>query len=408
MHALDFIIAAVFSKLGPYRLWRLAQSIKRRNPALYSNLFEYFLSADWPDKPIGEDFLRKYLGDHKSRLAVRMPLENDMGAPEIDEIPSETTPAERRLLYVLFRFVWCGVGNVFEVGPFLGGTTRAIALGMDANPRRSPSARLVTADKFTDYYDAAALANYLKPLIEKGVLTCVDRHAIGERGRFREIFDRIHRPHPYAQFLQVMDAVLPDLPEQLSGGGPFIDLAPIAPVDAFFIDGCKSWFGTKYMLKQAARAASPGAWFIFQDYGMYTCFWIPACVYLLRDQFRLLLYTDCTYVWALERPFSEADVDAAIPDRAEDVPDDVFRRMFEDLEQEARRREDRRSIVVYPAQYAATCAYRGDKDRARRLLDDLKTKPAALGYEDLLDRVRRAPTYRPVPGGTGWETITLD
>ena len=40
-------------------------------------------------------------------------------------------------------------GDIFENGPLLGGTTRALALGMLANPRRDPDALLHTHDWFT-------------------------------------------------------------------------------------------------------------------------------------------------------------------------------------------------------------------------------------------------------------------
>ena len=44
--------------------------------------------------------------------------------------------------------LWDGEGDVFENGPMLGGTTRALALGMLANPAGSPDARLQTFDWF--------------------------------------------------------------------------------------------------------------------------------------------------------------------------------------------------------------------------------------------------------------------
>jgi hypothetical protein len=371
-------------------------------------LAEYFMVGEWPEKMVRDEFLRKYLGDHRSRLGARIPLEQSMGEPLIDEIPSETTPAERRLLYLLFRHWWSGQGHVFEVGPFLGGTTRAMALGMEANPRRRADARLYTADKFSDYYKPEDLEGYLKPLFERGVLTAEDREAIGTKGRFRQVFDRIHQRQPYHAFLEVMDGVLPDLPEHQASGGAFLNLAPIAPVDAFFIDGCKSWYGTKYMLREAARCAAPNALYIFQDYGMYTCFWVPVCLQLLRENFRLVAYADCTYVWAATQPLTVEQVDAAIPDRAESLSRDELVRVFAGLEAAARRREDRRAIVAYPLQYAAARAYQGDLEEARRHIEALQARPEALGYEDLIARVRRMPTYRPILRDPGWENIYLD
>jgi len=38
---------------------------------------------------------------------------------QLDEIPSETSSAERRFLYNFFRKIWTGNKNVLEIGPFL-------------------------------------------------------------------------------------------------------------------------------------------------------------------------------------------------------------------------------------------------------------------------------------------------
>lgn len=371
-------------------------------------LIEQLLIDVWPDRVLREGFLRKYLGDHKSRLAARVVIENGWGEPLIDEIPSETTPAERRLLYMFFRHFWSGDGNVFEIGPFLGGTTRAIAMGMEINPRCRSEALLYTADKFSKYYDKEALKCYLKPLYERGALTAEDLDAIGDKGEFRLIFERIHRCQPYWRRLRVLDSILPDLPEHLTSHSRLLDLSHIAPISAFFIDGCKSWFGTKYFLKQAAASAAPDAWFIFQDYGMYTCFWIPLCIYLLRDHFRLLMFTDCTYVWAQVSPFTPDEVDRVIPDRVEQLALSHVDKAFDHMLEAAHEREDRRAQISLRLQHAAFYAYRGDLAIARRMIDDLANKDEALGYEDLIARARKAPTYRPRLGDPAWETIYLD
>lgn len=42
-------------------------------------------------------------------------------------------------------------GNILEIGPFFGGTTRAIAMGINDNCF-AQNIKLLTLDKFEDYY----------------------------------------------------------------------------------------------------------------------------------------------------------------------------------------------------------------------------------------------------------------
>src|SRR5688500_7215482 len=55
--------------------------------------------------------------------AVLLSHVDDAVGAQLDAIPSETTPGERRFLYHFFSEMWKGQGHVLEVGPFLGGTT---------------------------------------------------------------------------------------------------------------------------------------------------------------------------------------------------------------------------------------------------------------------------------------------
>jgi len=87
----------------------------------------------------------------------------------LDAIPSETTPSERRFLWQFFASIWDGAGDVLEVGPFLGGTSRAIARGMLDNPRYK-GGRLLTYDKFTNYHSEETLRSFLSPLVENGTI----------------------------------------------------------------------------------------------------------------------------------------------------------------------------------------------------------------------------------------------
>ncbi len=69
--------------------------------------------------------------------------------PALDQLVTATTMNERRFLLRFAAHFWDGRGDVFENGPLLGGTTRALALGMLANSARDPGAELHTHDWFT-------------------------------------------------------------------------------------------------------------------------------------------------------------------------------------------------------------------------------------------------------------------
>ncbi len=106
----------------------------------------------------------------------------------ITGIPSETSIGERRFLFNFFKEIWSGNYHVLEIGPFLGGSTRAIALGMEANSNKLDRVKLYTYDKFSDYYNPERLENVLRPLLKKGSLNCLTRAEILQSSQFRTIF----------------------------------------------------------------------------------------------------------------------------------------------------------------------------------------------------------------------------
>ncbi len=207
---------------------------------------------------------------------------NDDLARRLDEIPSEATPRERRALYRFFADSWPGRSSVVEIGPFLGGTSRAIALGIRDNPRRGPDSRLYTYDRFGHYYSRDALINFLGPLVASGTLSEEDLGSIGDTGTFLEVFNRIHKECDYGDLIVPVDRGLPNLPEKSGGASDWFALPAGVDFDAFFVDGCKAWYATKYFMRECCRVAEPGSFFIFQDYLQYTCFWIPSFIEKFR------------------------------------------------------------------------------------------------------------------------------
>lgn len=314
---------------------------------------------------------------------------------DLDELPSEATPSERRFLYAFFAHAWAGRGDVLEVGPFIGGTTRAIALGMLANPRREPDARLYTYDRFGGYYESGALAEYLAPLFESGALGSAERAAVESAGSFGEVFDAVHRATPYSGLVERRDKPLPDTPEEARAGKALFELDPGVELDAIFVDGCKSWYGTKYFMRAALEAARPGSHAIFQDYGWFTCFWIPAFVHAMGDALALTSWVDSTYAFHVARPVGAADVDAVYPDSPEELGPAWFDSAFAELRTAATRRRDDRAETVLALQNAAALAYLGETAEARRRIEGVRSRARFSSLRPTIDAALRTPTYKP-------------
>lgn len=321
-------------------------------------------------------------------------------ACRLDEIPSETTRGERHYLYRHFSSFWSGAYDVVEIGPFLGGTSRAIALGMLHNPRRRSGTVLRTFDRFRDYFDVPRLASFLAPMIASGALSAEDFESLGDRAPFLDIFRRIHDSQDYAECLVPSDDGVPDLPEQESSGH-WMTLPAGFVTDSVFIDGCKSWYGTKAFMRRIASAAIPGSMFLFQDYGWYTCFWLGAFVQAFRDRFEPVGNVDNTYVFRLERPLTIAEIEARFPDSPEQCGATRLSELLEARIAEATERHDHFGRIRHTLHLAAALAYVDRKDEAREVLRSAERLPGIDPHRGVIEAAWRAPTYTP----TG--TVTL-
>ena len=330
-------------------------------------------------------------------------LLGDSVPPEALEIPSETTSDERKALFNFFATLWDGQGDICEIGPFLGGTTRAIAMGMLRNSRRSAASRLLTYDKFASYYEADALIEKLRPLIEKGRFDPPSITSCQVKPSFRAIFDQLHRGQDYSHVVIARTATIPDLPGQVVDDERF-QLDSARHFGAVFVDGCKSWFGTKHCMREAARCTRPGGFFIFQDYGFHTCFWIPSFVAAMGDVFHLRWAVDYTYAFELTRALDPAEIDRNFPDLPQQWDRAVFDRLFLSLIHQADDRGDTRGIVTAYLQHAAALAYLGVFAEARAEILEIAMNPVSEPYRLEVALALSSPTYRP-DGRGGFEEI---
>jgi hypothetical protein len=312
----------------------------------------------------------------------------------LDQIPSETTPPERRLLYRYFRDRWAGAGHVVEIGPFLGGTTRAIALGMSANPALEAGARLHTFDRFASYYDPVQLRTTVAPLVERGVLDRAVADALCHDGDFLALFHALHGPNPYHRLIEAHNSPLPDRPDEVAGSTALDRLADETALGALFIDGCKSWASTQYAMSFLLPRTRVGAPVIFQDYGWYTCFWISSFTHALADALELETAADATYVFRLVRPVTAAEVRRRFALTPQAMGRPFFRAAAARLLETSTARGDRRGELIAHLHHVAALATLDRRADAAALLRALDVRRYAA-FVGMIRGCIQSPTYRP-------------
>ncbi len=309
---------------------------------------------------VGSDLQPRLLGRVLSRVGLPRPTEDLLHI-----IPSETTELERRFLFAYSAILWSGRHPALEIGPFLGGTTRALALGMRANPERRPGAQLFTFDRFMRYHTQDSLKTQVLPLIERGVLPASVLGGLGAQASFREIFEMLHETTTYAEDLVVSEGWLADSREKERTLRSAFAPPPGLRFDLVFVDGCKSWYGTKMFLRKLAPALVPGASLIFQDYAWHTCYWIPAFVHALRDHLRLVAHIDATYAFELVETFDPDRVEAILPDSIQAWNGEAVSTLFAQIIDLANERGDLDARVIHCLQEVAALLDLGDATTAR-------------------------------------------
>lgn len=309
-------------------------------------------------------------------------------------IPTETTPRERALLFEHFSREWDGRGVVVEIGPFLGGTTRAIAWGMHHNPAAPADACVHTFDRFDAYYSPTLLRQTVDPLVRAGDLAAAEADALCATANFEALFHAIHRPHAYAARIRLHNSPLPDFPEELAASRAF---APVEHADEFgaiFVDGCKSWVSTLYAMRELLPRTRTGAGVIFQDFGWFTCFWISSVTHALRDVLQLVRHVDATYHYRLVRPVSADEISARFAATPDAMGEKFFYESASALIQASLARGDLRGELIAQLHLVAALATLGRQPAAMQILK--RINPARYGADASLVRGSLAsPTYLP-------------
>jgi hypothetical protein len=340
-----------------------------------------------------------YGPDISARLLGRLlasPLPDEVEA-RLFQVPGATTRDELRFLCRFASRLWNGEGDVFENGPMLGGSTRALALGMLANPVRSPDARLQTFDWFHAGPNTDVAGVPFDAMIQQGLMTGAQKREMDATGSFKALFDSLHAGRDYTPLVQAHVAYLPGAPGDVPATGePLFEPPADRRYSLVFIDGCKSWYGTRFCFERLAPLIEPGSHLVFQDYGWYTCFWLPSLIGVLADHFRLVAHVDDTYAFELLKPLSPTTVIERFPAHPRDVGRDAFDDLFLRLGIDAGERSDMHAVVSLTIQHAGALAYIGLLDEAREHIAGMLSRPELFPYRRrFIEPALRSPTYTP-------------
>jgi len=321
-------------------------------------------------------------------------VDDEADEAALSQFRSETSIEERRLFYNLMRFFWSGEGDVLEIGPFLGGTTRALALGMLRSGRLAPPRKLYTYDRFCAYYSPEELSKIVKPLVADGLVPASVMHGLQGSTQFLDVFKALHRNTRYAAFLDIRPAELPaqaGAPQQ----GPKLVIDPGSTFEVVLIDGCKGWYPTKFFMQQLSSHVRAGRILLFQDYAWLTCFWIAAWAALMWPKLQMFLCSNTTYGFKLRAPYTAAEVETAYPDTPESLGAERLIELFTALQVEALKRDDAHAYFIHAQHIVAALTYIGDKQRARSYFQALEASPLGRMNPERLRALAKSPTYGP-------------
>jgi hypothetical protein len=335
------------------------------------------------------------IADKKRKLlTIELEAEHEQ---RLTELPSATTLAERKMALHFAAQLWDGKRDVFENGPLLGGITRGLGMGMAYNEHRDRKALLHTYDWFalnqSDPLDLPTDA-FLQ-LVLAGKLTMDEVNAAHDEGTFLPLFQALHKDTEYFSFLRPHVGYLPGFPgDTPEGGEPLYSPIPDREFSLLFVDGCKSWFGTKYWAKETFPQVPTGSYVLFQDHGQYTCFWITSLIAILRGRLKLAAYADHTYAYQILSPIGAEDVEA-LPEDPSGLDERGFEALYNPLREDAKERGDSFAVASLSCHLAAALAYIGAEDKARHIIDGLLAKVEYVPLRGYLQAARTAPTYRP-------------
>lgn len=324
-------------------------------------------------------FLSRYVST-QNMSSFFHPTGEDKLIELLNEIPSETSLNERLMLYWL-ALTYGERGHIVELGPFLGGTTRALALGLQHNVI-AKGRKVITIDRFDDYYKGE--------VFKKMNVLGSEKFSSDEMISFHSIFQSYHKSHNYFKNVETLIETVPDRP--INNWSLDLGIGDNS-VGILFVDGCKSWFSTKVFMKHLIQKIQKGSFVVFQDYGRFTCFWIPAFCAFFSDSFKLVGNVDSTFVFRYVGGLNKSIIENQFPAEPSETNSKKVRAHFRDYIAGS---ESELQKVNYSIQLYAYEAYLGNLSEAKKGLLELKsqTKKKSRSFR-LINQALVSPTYTP-------------
>ncbi|MBY0337402.1 MAG: class I SAM-dependent methyltransferase [Acetobacteraceae bacterium] len=188
---------------------------------------------------------------------------------------------ELRMLRWLVREHYTGAGHIMDLGCFLGGSTVALAQGLQASGKPG----------WIETFDLFQAEDYA------GELYGGDQFRAGDR--VRHIFDR--NVAPYSRLVRVTD-------------GDFLTAPlPDGPIEILFVDLAKWHTLNDRIVEELFPRLIPGRSVVIQqDYVWSCCAWIHVAMEKLKSSFSYLCHVESASVlFGLDRPISREEASAA-------------------------------------------------------------------------------------------------
>jgi hypothetical protein len=183
---------------------------------------------------------------------------------EFPQVPTMLSGEELQLLYWLTRDVYSGSGTVVDLGPFLGGSTCALAAGLRDNPGPFPKGGAIHAfDHFV----------YTEPWLDFYTKRTGEEFRVGDS--FLPLYRRL--TGDYRDYITAHPGDL--LATEYDAG----------PIEILFVDICKSWGLNAAVLAKFFPHLIPGRSVVVQQ--DYLCFyhcWLIIAMDLFSDYFEPL------------------------------------------------------------------------------------------------------------------------
>lgn len=267
----------------------------------------------------------------------------DRSGDDLSIIPGMIQPIEKQMLFWAARDYFQGLGEIVELGTFLGTSTECLAKGLVENTRVADRAgRIHSYDLF--------------------ICTPANRAAYGPW------LDRCN--------VNAGDSFLPAVEKHLGTYRDLIQFNPGdilrqswigRPIEVLFIDMANNWLLSDHIVRHFFPALMPKhSLIIHQDYLFQQMPWLPITMEYFSDYVEIVGNADCSMAFRLTRPIPndmlQRGTEGLLPQQKLDLCDRVIRR-FGGLTEAGG--------AILTIHRAALMAMLGDRQGAERLTRDV-------------------------------------